>query len=165
MGAKVCYRFYAALYTQLTYTIARMGVPSPVYASSNPLQSFNYNNLLKNFPEQKGQNILFHYTCLPCRLWDYRNFYCCFSMPVSNRMTYLIVLAPQLIFSPVNAYWDLSVKEKRCYNQKVAMMVVSALNSVSDLTVFLWPAPKIMDIQLPVKQRLGLVFVFSLGCM
>src|ERR1700748_2009147 len=60
MGAKVCYRFYLALYTQLTYTIARMGVPSPVYASSNPLQSFNYNNLLKNFPEQKGQNILFH---------------------------------------------------------------------------------------------------------
>jgi hypothetical protein len=43
------------------------------------------------------------------------------------------------------------------------MMVISALNSLSDLAVFLWPAPNLWDIQLPVKKRLGLILVFSLG--
>lgn len=64
---------------------------------------------------------------------------------------------------PVNAYWDLSIKNKKCFNQKAAMMVVSGLNSLSDLAVFLWPAPKLWDIQLPVRKRVGLIFVFSLG--
>jgi hypothetical protein len=46
------------------------------------------------------------------------------------------VIAFQCI--PVNGYWDLSIQNKRCYNQKNAMMIASALNSLSDLAVFLW---------------------------
>ncbi|TLD18696.1 hypothetical protein E2P81_ATG11606 [Venturia nashicola] len=66
---------------------------------------------------------------------------------------------------PVNSYWDLSIKNKRCYDQNSAMIIFSALNTVSDLIVFMWPAPKIFQLKLPIQQRLGLMFVFSLGCV
>jgi hypothetical protein len=49
----------------------------------------------------------------------------------------MVTFAVALQCIPVNGYWDLSVN-KRCYNQRDAMMVVSALNSLSDLAVFLW---------------------------
>lgn len=64
---------------------------------------------------------------------------------------------------PINSYWDLTIKDKKCYNQELASQVTSVLNSVSDFAVFLWPAPNIWRIQLPVQQRIALMFVFCLG--
>lgn len=44
-------------------------------------------------------------------------------------------------------------------------MVTSSLNTLSDLLVFLWPAPKLWDVALPKRQRVCLITVFSLGCI
>ncbi|KAF2402717.1 hypothetical protein EJ06DRAFT_306901 [Trichodelitschia bisporula] len=66
---------------------------------------------------------------------------------------------------PVNSYWDISITENKCYSERVASMVVSSFNSLSDLAVFLWPAPTLWQISLPLKQRIGLLFVFCIGCL
>jgi hypothetical protein len=39
------------------------------------------------------------------------------------------------------------------------------MNTTTDLAVFLWPAPRLFSLQLPLQQRLGLIFVFSIGCL
>jgi len=44
-------------------------------------------------------------------------------------------------------------------------MIAASLNTSSDLMVFLWPAPRLWTLRLPIKQRIGLIFVFCLGCV
>ncbi|KAF2498106.1 hypothetical protein BU16DRAFT_445842, partial [Lophium mytilinum] len=70
-----------------------------------------------------------------------------------------------LIFAciPVAAVWDLSIVDKKCIDFKAALLSFAALNSLSDFLVFLWPARSLWSIQLPVKQRLGLILVFAVG--
>lgn len=41
---------------------------------------------------------------------------------------------------PIESYWDISTANKRCVNQRVALMASAAINSLSDLLVYLWPA-------------------------
>jgi hypothetical protein len=37
------------------------------------------------------------------------------------------------------------------------------LNSTSDFLIFLWPIRTLWTVRVPLKQRLGLVFIFSVG--
>ncbi|KAF2182202.1 hypothetical protein K469DRAFT_637002 [Zopfia rhizophila CBS 207.26] len=64
--------------------------------------------------------------------------------------------------TPIRGYWDVSVKQS-CINLRATLVSIAALNSVSDFLVYLWPAKPLWTIQLPLKQRLGLIFIFAIG--
>jgi len=63
------------------------------------------------------------------------------------------------------AQWDPTITQKTCIDFRAAFLAAAALNSFSDFLVFLWPARALWNIQLPVKQRVGLILVFAVGCM
>ncbi|KAK6352031.1 hypothetical protein TWF718_005180 [Orbilia javanica] len=72
----------------------------------------------------------------------------------------IIVVLLQAI--PLRAYWDKSIQGKFIDGQ-LAFMIFGVLNCLSDLYVFFLPIREVWGIQLPKKQRLGLIFVFALG--
>ncbi|KAK6510297.1 hypothetical protein TWF481_005014 [Arthrobotrys musiformis] len=63
---------------------------------------------------------------------------------------------------PLRAYWDKSIHGKFIDGQ-LAFMIFGVLNCASDLYVFFLPIREVWGIQLPKKQRLGLILVFALG--
>ncbi|KAH7130603.1 hypothetical protein B0J11DRAFT_256598 [Dendryphion nanum] len=65
--------------------------------------------------------------------------------------------------TPIRAYWDPAVKQ-HCINIRATLVSVAALNSLSDFLVYLWPAKPLWSLQLPLKQRLGLITIFGVGC-
>ncbi|KAH7388808.1 hypothetical protein BKA66DRAFT_582289 [Pyrenochaeta sp. MPI-SDFR-AT-0127] len=65
---------------------------------------------------------------------------------------------------PIRGYWDASVKQD-CINMRATLVVIAALNSFSDFLVYLWPAKPLWSLQLPLKQRIGLIFLFSVGLL
>ncbi|OCK72816.1 hypothetical protein K432DRAFT_430883 [Lepidopterella palustris CBS 459.81] len=66
---------------------------------------------------------------------------------------------------PIHAAWDPTIVDKYCVNTTAALISLAALNSLSDFAVYLWPARTLWRIQLPLRQRLGLVATFSAGCV
>ncbi|OCK73749.1 hypothetical protein K432DRAFT_339882 [Lepidopterella palustris CBS 459.81] len=74
-----------------------------------------------------------------------------------------ITLTNVLQCIPVASYYDPSITHKRCINWKASLVSTAALNSTSDLVVYLWPALYVWNIQLPWRQRVGLIFVFCAG--
>ncbi|KAF2442240.1 hypothetical protein P171DRAFT_433781 [Karstenula rhodostoma CBS 690.94] len=63
---------------------------------------------------------------------------------------------------PLVGYWDKDV-EIHCVDMRANMITIGAINTVTDFLIYLWPARYLWRIQLPLKQRLGLVFVFTCG--
>ncbi|KAF2740037.1 hypothetical protein EJ04DRAFT_559494 [Polyplosphaeria fusca] len=78
---------------------------------------------------------------------------------------YTIVCIFLMLFqcTPIRGYWDVSAKLK-CINIRATLVSVAALNSLSDFLVFLWPAKPLWSLQLPLKQRVGLILIFAVGC-
>lgn len=48
---------------------------------------------------------------------------------------------------------------------RATLVAIAALNSFSDFAVYLYPAKPLWSLHLPVKQRLGLIFLFSVGLL
>ncbi|KAF1946141.1 hypothetical protein EJ02DRAFT_337019 [Clathrospora elynae] len=69
-----------------------------------------------------------------------------------------------IFLSLFQAYWDTDV-EPKCINMRVTLVVIAALNSFSDFLVYLWPAKPLWSLRLPMTQRFGLIFVFSVGLL
>jgi len=65
---------------------------------------------------------------------------------------------------PVNYFWDLSIKGK-CMNKLAFWFSNSALNITTDLMIFAIPMPLLRQLQLPKKQKIGLMFVFGFGVL
>ncbi|KAK7191614.1 hypothetical protein DPSP01_004781 [Paraphaeosphaeria sporulosa] len=63
---------------------------------------------------------------------------------------------------PLVGYWDKDV-EIHCVDMRANMITIGAINTATDFLIYLWPARYLWRIQLPLKQRLGLVFVFTCG--
>lgn len=65
---------------------------------------------------------------------------------------------------PIRSYWDTDVEQK-CIDMRATLVAIATLNSFSDFLVYLWPAKPLWSLHLPVKQRLGLIFLFSVGLL
>ncbi|KAF1994090.1 hypothetical protein P154DRAFT_586904 [Amniculicola lignicola CBS 123094] len=64
--------------------------------------------------------------------------------------------------TPIRGYWDPGAKQ-HCINLRVTLIIIAAFNSLSDFLVYLWPAKPLWSLQLPLKQRIGLVVIFAVG--
>ncbi|KAF2397985.1 hypothetical protein EJ06DRAFT_558411 [Trichodelitschia bisporula] len=66
---------------------------------------------------------------------------------------------------PVNRYWSFQGRPYTCIDQFSFTIAAQALNSLSDFCIFLWPARTLSTVRIPLKQRLGLIFTFSVGVL
>ncbi|PWW73517.1 hypothetical protein C7212DRAFT_300074, partial [Tuber magnatum] len=62
--------------------------------------------------------------------------------------------------SPVYGYWDNSVKSK-CVKNSIMLLTGSIINTCSDFLVAFLPAPMLMRVWLPFRQKIILVFLFG----
>ncbi|OCK73908.1 hypothetical protein K432DRAFT_282864, partial [Lepidopterella palustris CBS 459.81] len=86
--------------------------------------------------------------------------YCAMSFVLATwiYMVFIIIFQAVHLFSP----WDFS---KSPLNREAVLLSFAVINSISDFLIFLWPSRTLWTVRLPTKQRLGLVFVFSIGCI
>ncbi|KAH6665401.1 hypothetical protein B0J14DRAFT_660576 [Halenospora varia] len=63
---------------------------------------------------------------------------------------------------PISGFWDLDL-QARCINKKFQWFFNASFNIFTDLIVLILPMPALMEIQLPKKQKIVLMFVFALG--
>jgi hypothetical protein len=63
---------------------------------------------------------------------------------------------------PIRSYWDPDV-QPICINMRITLVAMAALNSFSDFLVYLYPMKPLWRLRLPLKQKLGLMFLFSVG--
>lgn len=80
---------------------------------------------------------------------------------------YGISITTVMIFQcwPINSYWDPSIANYECIQERAFNYASQALNSTSDFLIFLWPIRTLWTVRVPLKQRLGLVFIFSVGAV
>lgn len=65
---------------------------------------------------------------------------------------------------PVRHFWDKdSEDDYRCVNQKALWFSNASLNIVTDLVVLICPMPALKSLQLPKRQKIGVMIVFALG--
>jgi hypothetical protein len=65
---------------------------------------------------------------------------------------------------PIQAYWTWPpMQGARCVDEGVATMFAGVINCVADLGVTILPAPMIMRLQMPLRQRIGVCVLMCLG--
>jgi hypothetical protein len=63
---------------------------------------------------------------------------------------------------PVAAFWDVNI-HGHCIAHKFLWFFNAAVNIVTDLTILILPMPVLSTLRLPLKQKVGLMFIFALG--
>ena len=71
-----------------------------------------------------------------------------------------------LIFScsPISVSWDITVTGE-CINRPALYIATAVSNIISDIILFVLPMPMVVKLQLPLKQKLGLFFIFGVGSL
>ncbi|CAL3970987.1 unnamed protein product [Diplocarpon coronariae] len=83
-------------------------------------------------------------------------------------ITFLGLSGTQLLLTsiwscvPIAAYWDASI-QGRCIEKKPLWLFNAGMNIFTELMVLIIPMPALSTLNLPLKQRVGLMFVFALG--
>lgn len=80
---------------------------------------------------------------------------------------YTIGIFFALIFAcnPVRRSWDVTVTEGDCINQASLYIATAVVNIVSDVVIFCLPLPIVVKLQVPRRQKIGLVLIFLLGSL
>jgi hypothetical protein len=142
-------------------------LPDNLRPSGHSMQAIDLPFVSSYLSEQEGSILLLLLHRAGCRDWHWEHNRDNIPMPVSSNLSLgLIALEVRLILNrPIHSYWDFQEPGKKCLDQKTLMLVTGSINTLSDLLVFLWPGPRIWTVQMPVKRRLGLIFIFCLGCV
>lgn len=64
---------------------------------------------------------------------------------------------------PIEAAWNPLILDAKCFNLQLAFLVCETINCVTDLAIVCLPAGMIRSLQLPLRLKIGLSFVFVLG--
>lgn len=64
---------------------------------------------------------------------------------------------------PVAKFWDKTIKTGYCINFTALWFTNASINIVTDLIVFSLPMPVIRSLNLPKKQKIGLMLIFAVG--
>ncbi|KAF8241724.1 hypothetical protein K440DRAFT_608226 [Wilcoxina mikolae CBS 423.85] len=76
------------------------------------------------------------------------------------------VITFSCICNPVNAWWELELRVQGCPTFMQTMVLYVGLRTVTvlcDIIMLLLPIPMVWRLKLPLRQRMGLVGIFSLG--
>ncbi|KAI5274456.1 hypothetical protein E4T47_02638 [Aureobasidium subglaciale] len=72
------------------------------------------------------------------------------------------ILGSFFLCTPVHYFWE-RVGEAKCMNLKAKWFVDAAVNIITDLIILSMPMPYLKGLNLPKRQRVGLIVVFALG--
>jgi len=75
-----------------------------------------------------------------------------------------IVLETFLLCRPLAFNWDTTI-DGSCGERNRVYVSAGSLNIITDVMVLTLPMPKIWGLQLPLKRKLGLMVIFSLGIL
>jgi len=64
---------------------------------------------------------------------------------------------------PIAAYWDIRLPQNKCISEGGSLISNAVINMVLDIILILIPIPLVWKVQLPQKQRTGLIAMFALG--
>jgi hypothetical protein len=56
-----------------------------------------------------------------------------------------------------------TVKSEYCVDASDFNIITGVINSATDFIVYLWPVQFLWGIQIPTKQKLGVIFLFVIG--
>ena len=65
--------------------------------------------------------------------------------------------------TPFKKSWDLTILEGSCVDRGVVYICTAALGILSDLILLVMPLPMILQLQMPRRQKAGLVVLFVIG--
>ena len=71
-----------------------------------------------------------------------------------------------LLSSPVKAYWvfpPMKEDEHTCIDEGISAVWIGSFNTLADLLITILPIPVILRLQMPRRQRIGVVILLSLG--
>lgn len=74
-----------------------------------------------------------------------------------------ILLATIFGCRPFKKGWDVTVVEGSCIDRAVLYMCTAALGIASDLLLLIMPIPMIVRLQMPSRQKIGLIILFAVG--
>ena len=63
---------------------------------------------------------------------------------------------------PIDSLWTIG-KKHQCINSDLAATLFSAINVFTDFLILVLPMPQLYNLQKPLKQKLEIMAVFSLG--
>lgn len=80
---------------------------------------------------------------------------------------YTISIFFALIFAcnPISKSWDYRVIEGQCVNRPALYIATAAVNIASDVILFCLPIPIVFKLQIPRRQKFGLLLIFLLGSL
>lgn len=71
----------------------------------------------------------------------------------------------EVYFSQFDAQPDPNAPKTQCYDPTILFMFTAALNLLSDVIILLIPVPILLSLSVPLRQRLALVGIFSVGVL
>jgi len=74
------------------------------------------------------------------------------------------VLGSTFMCVPVSNFWNTGISVQ-CMDKLAFWFSNAALNIVTDIMIFSIPMPLLKQLQLPKKQKIGLMFVFGFGAL
>lgn len=66
--------------------------------------------------------------------------------------------------SPIKGFWDRSIPHK-CIGNHAWRTIYSVLNIVTDFLIFFLPIQQIIRLQLVLRDKIAMIFIFSIGAL
>jgi hypothetical protein len=64
---------------------------------------------------------------------------------------------------PIHAFWDFGYAGAKCLDKKFMWFFNASLNLLTDIILVALPMPVLKQLDLPKKQKIGLMCIFGLG--
>ena len=96
-----------------------------------------------------------------------RNFRIALYIAMGIVLAYSIALIFALIFgcNPIQKSWDLRITGGTCINRPAVYLSNGILNVATDFMILLLPVPMIKDLHMPLRQKILVAAVFSVGSL
>lgn len=89
----------------------------------------------------------------------------CISLLVFTIMAGIAFTAPTIWqCSPIRAFWDRSIPHK-CIGNNAWRQIYSVINIVTDFLIFFLPIQQIVRLQLVLRDKIAMGFIFSVGAL
>lgn len=65
--------------------------------------------------------------------------------------------------NPIQRSWDVTITEGSCIDRPKLYIAIAALQIMSDIGLIIMPIPMIYRLQMPLRQKIGLLVMFVIG--
>jgi len=106
--------------------------------------------------------LLFYHQLSPIR-WFKTFVYILMAVVVGYSST--IIFALIFACNPIAKNWDITITKGTCINRAAIYIATAVVNIATDVMLLILPIPMIFHLQMPTMQKVGVVFIFTLGSM